>query len=339
MAKNNRNPFTLTLRGHIWHAYISSRINGRRIIIRESTGCSSKEDATNWCINRLHSLTKSPDVTHEITLDAAAARWWLEVGQYQSQSQSREYVIALLLREMNKDIILSEITKNDIIRFVTLCRAKNRKPATINRYIDALSAISTRARDYWDCRTLSFKIGLFKQQEPKENIKYFTTDELTRIIDHAPEYLKPVIRAGLYTGIRKGRLLTLTWDKVDFQNNQIIFIGKNGQLQSTPIIPQLKEIMENLPKDNSLVFTNRGRPIMDIKDSWRRALSDAKVTYRSFHTLRHTLATMLLRDSKDLRLVKETLGHSTIQTTMKYAHLVNGRIQEGLNSLFGNKII
>jgi site-specific recombinase XerD len=46
------------------------------------------------------------------------------------------------------------------------------------------------------------------------------------------------------------------------------------------------------------------------------------------------MATWLLRDSKDLRLVKEVLGHKNIQTTLKYAHLINDRKAEGLNNLF-----
>jgi integrase len=334
VAANNKAPYRLHRRGQIWHAYISTRVAGRRVVIRASTGCSERERADKWCIDRLHSLEQAPEITHEITLDAAAARWFIEVGQYQAQSSSREYILDILLREMNKNALLSDITKGDIINFIAGCRMKKRKPATINRYLAALSALFTRAHDYWDCKIPGFKLSQFKQKEPVENVKYFSLTEVEKIIENAANHIKPIIWTGLYTGLRRGRILGLKWSQVDFENMQIVFTGKNGLNQSVPIVAPLMDILKSLPRNSEFVFTNRGENIKDIKEAWRGALKRAGVQYKCFHTLRHTFATLLLQNTKDLRLVKEACGHGSIGVTMKYAHLINGRVAEGMNQLF-----
>jgi integrase len=338
MVSAKRTPFRLSKRGEIWHAYISAVIGDRRVIIRESARTGERDQAIAYCVRRLSELQNAPDITHEITLDAAAARWLIEVGQYQAQRQSREYVLDVLLREMNRNILLSEITKADINHFVENCRAKGRKAATINRYLAALSALFSQARDYWDCRVPAFKVSKFKQKEPVESVKYFADmDEIKRIADSAAKHLRPIILTAVYTGLRMGRILSLKWDQVDFDNMQIVFIGKNGLNQSVPMVPQLRELLESLPRVSGFVFMFRGQALKSIKAGWRAACDRAGIEYKNFHTLRHTTATWLLRDSKDLRLVKEVLGHKTIQTTLKYAHLANDHKAEGLNHLFRAK--
>ena len=72
----------------------------------------------------------------------------------------------------------------------------------------------------------------------------------------------------------------------------------------------------------------------DIKKSWAKAFEKADIPYRTFHTLRHTTATWLLRDTGNIRIVQGVLGHSNINVTTKYAHLVNNETQNALSHLF-----
>ncbi len=339
MVQHNKRIFRLFKRGKIYHTYFSVVTNGQRIVVRESTGCTDENAATEYCTRRYNEIITAPAITHEITLDAAAAKWTLEVLQFQSSRQSRLVALRLLISEIGPNILLSSISKHTISAFVQNCRNRGRKPSTINRYLSLLSAICTRAREYWDCKTPNFKISQFKQSEPVENIKYFRNmDDVRRIIDCAAPHLQPIIWTAIYTGLRRGRILSLKWDHVDFDNAQIIFIGKNGLNQSVPIVPQLFTLLSKLPHVGEYVFTYRGHPITDIKKGWRNACKRAGIPYQSFHTLRHTVATWLLRDSHDLRLVKDVLGHKTIQTTLKYAHLTNDRKADGLNHLFAQNL-
>ena len=56
----------------------------------------------------------------------------------------------------------------------------------------------------------------------------------------------------------------------------------------------------------------------------------------SVHTLRHTLATDLYRETKDLRVVQKVLGHADISTTQIYTHLVDDDVKEGMKNLRKN---
>lgn len=332
---NNHAPFRLFKRGNIWHAYISVRVNRQRIVIRESTGESETIAAQNYCLNRIKQLQSSPAATHEITLDSAAARWTTDVLQYQSYPESRLYALQIMLREMDSTRILSQITRTDITNFIDGCHAHGRKPSTINRYLCLLSAICTYAKTHLDCNVPPFRILSFRLKEPKENIKYFKDwTEVQTLVDAAAPHIRPIILTALYTGLRLGRILSLEWNQIDFDNNIIVYMGKDGNPHSVPLIPQLRDVLLSIPHEHTYVFTYKGKSIQSIKKSWKKAFEKSGLPYKNFHTLRHTTATWLLRNTGNLKLVQTVLGHSTINVTTKYAHLVNNESQTAMTATF-----
>lgn len=339
MAKHNGNtPFRLFKRGEIWHAYISLVVNGQRVVIRESTGTTSRDAATTWCAKRIGEITNSPANTHEITLDAAAAKWWMEYGQNLSSAPSVLYLIKNILRYFDPNLPLSQISKLDISNFVCRFQKNGRTPATINRYLCCLSSICSRARDNWDCNIPPFKILSFRLKEPRENIKFFhNMDEINRLVDAAAEHLRPIIWCALYTGLRRGRVLGLRWEQIDWDNHQIVYMGKDGNPNSVPLVEPLADILRKLPHTCEYVFTRRGQPVRDVKSAWAAAFVRAGIPYRNFHALRHTTATWLLRQSGNLKVVQSVLGHRTLSVTTKYAHLVNNDSATAMNTLFCTK--
>ena len=187
----------------------------------------------------------------------------------------------------------------------------------------------------WGCHTPDFKILTFRQKETKENIKYFRDwQEIQQLIDASAEHLRPIILTALYTGLRRGRVLALKWEQIDWANSQIIYMGKDGNPHSVPMVAELKELLQKMPHTHEYIFTFRGHRLHDIKKAWAKAFEKAQIPYRSFHTLRHTTATWLLRSTGNLRVVQNVLGHSNINVTTKYAHLVNNEAQDALSHLF-----
>ena len=336
MANNNsHSPYRLFQRNGIWHARISLIVNGRRIVIRQSTGETDIERAQTWCINKIDAIRKSPAATHEITLDAACAKWYVEYGQNLANPADAFSKLRTLLTIIDGNILLSQITKIDVNHLVNHFIQSGRKPATANRYLCLLSAICARAKNYWDCRVPEFKILSFRQKEPKENIKYFRDwNEIQTLLDHCAPHLRPIVLTALYTGLRRGRILSLTWEQIDWDNNQIIYMGKDGQPHSVPMVKPLRDELEKLPRNNIYVFTYGGHRITDIKHAWKSAFINSGLPYRNFHTLRHTTATWLLRQTGNLRVVQNVLGHQAISTTTKYAHLINNESQNALDDLF-----
>lgn len=336
MANNNTHaPYRLFQRNGIWHARISFVFNGRRIVIRQSTGETEIERAQAWCISKIDTIRKSPAATHEITLDAACAKWYLEYGQNLSNPVDALSKLRILLTLIDGDLLLSQISKMDVNHLVTHFIQTGRKPATANRYLCLLSSICTRAKNYWDCHIPDFRILSFRQKEPKENIKYFKNwNEIQTLLQYCAPHVRPIVLTALYTGLRRGRILSLTWEQIDWENNQIIYMGKDGQPHSVPMVKPLRDELKQLPRCNQYVFTYHGHRIQDIKSAWKAAFIKSGLPYRNFHTLRHTTATWLLRQTGNLKIVQTVLGHHNISVTTKYAHLVNNESQEALNSLF-----
>ena len=144
-----------------------------------------------------------------------------------------------------------------------------------------------------------------------------------------------------------------------------------GKILTIPMIEKLKEILLAQPRINDYVFNYRGKPISDYKHVWRsifykfvrikkeeikaedfieyrkvkvnkksimvpykRILIDPALPYTNFHTLRHTAATWLLKETNNLKITQEILGHANITTTMKYAHIMADEKLNALNSVF-----
>lgn len=339
MGKQLKAPFRLFRRpdSSVWHAYISVTVGGQRVVVRETTGCENEREATEWATQRIAQIASAPAVTHEITLDSAAAKWWLEYGQNLNSADSMFYLLKGIVQSFDRRLPLSQISKLAVSNFIVTSQQAGRSPATINRYLCCLSSICSRARDHWDCNVPAFKILSFRLKEPKENIKFFRDmDEIRRLVDSAAEYIRPIIWCALYTGLRRGRVLGLRWDQIDWDNRQIVYIGKDGAPNSVPLVEPLADILRNLPHTCEFVFTRRGYPIRDIKAAWSAAFARSGIPYRNFHALRHTTATWLLRQSGNLKLVQSVLGHRTLSVTTKYAHLVNDDSACAMNSLFSH---
>lgn len=336
MANNNsHSPYRLFQRNGIWHARISVIVAGRRIVLRQSTGQTEIEYAQTWCINKIEALRKCPAATHEITLDSACAKWWTEYGQNLASAPDSFSKLRILLTLIDGKILLSQISKMDVNYLVTHLIQTGRKPATANRYLCLLSAICTRAKNYWGCNVPDFKILSFRQKEAKENIKYFKDwNEIQTLLKYCAPHIRPIVLTALYTGLRRGRILSLKWEQIDWDNNQIIYMGKDGRPHSVPMVKPLRAELEKLPRDNMYVFTYGGHRLTDIKHAWQSAFQKSGLPYRNFHTLRHTTATWLLRQTGNLRVVQNVLGHQAISTTTKYAHLVNNESQNALDDLF-----
>lgn len=152
--------------------------------------------------------------------------------------------------------------------------------------------------------------------------------------------------------MRKGNILGLKWDNLDFVSDTINIKVKDknkigGKNLSIPIIPQLKEILLQQPKVCEYIFTYKKKPIHNIDGAWRhifykrkdqrnfsKELKDPDLPYINFHTLRHTAATWILKATNNLRITQEILGHANIKTTLKYAHVLDGEKRRALNAVF-----
>lgn len=111
----------------------------------------------------------------------------------------------------------------------------------------------------------------------EQNIRdrILTPEEFERMLNAAPEYLKPILLCAYHTGMRRGEILNLTWDRVDLKSGFIRLKEsdtKTGEARSIPLGRELVEVLQRLPKaihpegkPLPNVFTRHGQPIKSIR--------------------------------------------------------------------------
>ncbi len=158
-----------------------------------------------------------------------------------------------------------------------------------------------------------------------------TADEEIRILDACRQSKNPYIYCitlfALTTGARRGEILSLTWDCIDFEN-RIAFIkdSKNGRPRKVGIVSSLMEELKQLHAirnpSKPLVFASKtafGK--VDIKKAWQNALEKAGIEDFVFHGLRHHFCSIGGELGASGVQLRSQLGHSSSRMTDHYSHL------------------
>lgn len=262
-----------------------------------------------------------------------------EYGDVNKLSHSRNSFGKIIGAYFGVETDISSIKPDKIEKFKNYLRSERKSTnSTINKYISALSkmynlGISNKLITYNPVNEVK------KLREDNFKIRYLTKDEEIRMFKCVSvncEHLKPIIICALQTGMRKGEILNLRWSNIDFELNFIeILKTKTGKARKIPISETLLKILNEQPVISEYVFVNKytEKPYTDIHNSFATVCKTASIPNFRFHDIRHTVATRLVEKGIDLIVVKEILGHSKIDTTMRYAHAVPKRKLEAIEVL------
>ena len=155
-----------------------------------------------------------------------------------------------------------------------------------------------------------------------------------------------------YTGLRISDVLLLKWenivdDKVYFQ------IKKTESILSIKLVDKAKEILQIYAKENidkkAFIFHPFKNKEIDLDNEYilgksissasayvNKSLDDISKLLNmkkkmNFHISRHTFATLLLKNKVPVQYVQRLLGHTKLQTTMIYAHIVDQDLEEQMD--------
>lgn len=229
-----------------------------------------------------------------------------------------------------------------------LGKEKNLAPISILRYFDIFKAMVNRMETQgYQIPRLNWTqlLKSVRERAPDARIRYLSKNELERLINNATDYLKPVIIFAIHTGLRKANIVNLKWNNVDFDRKTIHVRVKSkkidGKLHTISMTNYIYKMLDAMheTRQSDYVFTRDGvNSLGNFRKAWIATLERAKIEDFRFHDLRHTHASFIVMDSGRLDIVQKSLGHSNINTTLRYAHLSQESIRDTLNNTFMSQL-
>jgi integrase len=281
-------------------------------------------------------------VTTGATLADAAAEWlrYCEHERAVKRSTLTEYrhTAERLVRDLG-DVPLEDVTAERLDRWKAEA-SQSLSNRSVAKYLVILHGIFRRAMKVW---------GLPRNPVADvERPRYRVSDDLDAF---SPEEVHALVRAaGLrqdaalfltaaFTGLRLGELLALHWGDVDFAGDAIrvrrsynahggLGTPTSGKVRSVPMVAEVARALASLTNrdeftdEGDLVFTSTGGAYLEataLRARYKAALARAGLRALRFHDLRHTFGTLAVRHA-EVPAVQAWMGHSDIQTTMRYVH-------------------
>jgi integrase len=210
-------------------------------------------------------------------------------------------------------------------------KISRRAPIHANRVLSLLSRLFSLAAR-WGMRSGDNPCkGLERNQEHKRH-RYLSGEELARLSAALAKLRDQgaanAVRLLLLTGARRGEVLASRWVDIDLEARVWTKPGSTTKQKTLHRVPlseaacQLLAEMKERAGDSEWLFPARFTPHrLDIDDAWGVLRKAAKIPDVRTHDLRHTYASVLASSGLSLPVIGALLGHTTAQTTHRYAHL------------------
>ena len=286
--------------------------------------------------------------------------WWeAKLGRYSLAQLNSNVIgqarIALSTESIGKKSVkvqTKDAKGNTITKTVQEDRV--RAPATVVRYMGALSHALNTAVNEWGWIDKSPMIGVRKPKVDNERRRFLSDEEIQRVLTEAKgsenRFLYTVVLLALSTGMRLTEIMSLRWRNVLVEDGAdmgllVMEKTKNGNARTSPLAEDaFKAVMvmrDKAKKDyadrvpaNQLLFpsdTVENKPV-EIRKAWETCRKRAELDDFRFHDLRHTAGSLLAMSGASTREIAEVLGHKTMAMAKRYSHLT----QKHLGSVVAN---
>ncbi len=215
------------------------------------------------------------------------------------------------------------------------------KIATVNRALSIMRKMMRFAfSNGWTLKDIFLNAKVIDLSSEIERHRLLTLDEEKRLLDSCQgdrivtyrrggkevqasisvdnPFLKVMIILALDSAMRRGEILKLQWNDIDFENNLIRVLGTNTKTERERLAPLSARARAELSKLKSISPGENPFPFKDIKRSFATAKRLAGIEDLHFHDLRRTAITRWIQQGTPLALAGKLGGHTQLQTTMKH---------------------
>ena len=217
--------------------------------------------------------------------------------------------------------------------------------ATINIHIATIKRIVNFAFEKGQAGDfVTAQVKRIKKPDPKNSkITCLPEDEIPVLLEECGKHsthLRQFVEFALATGIRIGRIYRLEWSMVQLKNKVIdIPDSKNGdafraKLHETALkVLEEREAVKHETSPYVFYDPNTGGRWVDLSEGFEKCVARCGIKNFTFHDLRHTFISHLIRGGAELAMVQQLAGHKTISMTLKYTFLDDATLGTALNKL------
>lgn len=293
-------------------------LGGREV--RQSTGTKERKSAEEFehkLRTKYWRVTKLGEAHY--TWAQAETRWLAERSGKRSLERDRRIFAEYAdLRPLG----LRDIT-SDVLADVRAARDKAVSPATVNREFALIRAVLSRAAKHWRGwldHVPQVPMAQLEQPDPR----FITRGQVDALLPHLPKHTAQMVRFAVATGLRRGNITGLTWDRIE--NGFAYVPGSQAKGKRGIPVPLNADAVSVLKEREGMhpthVFSFRGKPITQVATkAWRAACKEAGLEGLRFHDLRHTWASWQAQAGTPAYVLRELGGWTTDAMVRRYAHL------------------
>ena len=232
---------------------------------------------------------------------------------------------------------LGEITPDEV---AALHYRLHETPIMANQVISLLSRLFHKAAASGDAPPGGNPCKFTKKYPSRSRERFLSEQEFERLgvvlreVETARRISKSAaaaLRLLMLTGCRRNEVLTLRWEHVDLEHDELRLRDAKTGARAVPLSPTARQVLTGLPRkpDSPWVFPGR-KPdtrLASLNASWLIVRKEAGLEDVRIHDLRHSFASRALALGESLPMIGKLLGHRQVQTTARYAHLARHSVK------------
>ena len=316
MPKGERGTAKPYLRGKIW--WIKYYVPGEAQPRYESSKSTTKNGAIRL-LNQRRSEIDSRQVSSANATVGDLLRLYLadQLKQGRHSYKQAEGYVRLHLDSAFSKIKASAITTPTIDRFIEQKQIAGYASATINRWLEALRRAYTLGTSALPPLVYTApKIEMLEEDNVREG--FLEHEQYVAFRGELPDHQRLILVIGYHLGMRRGEILTLRWDQVDWKENLIRLEKKQTKGKQARVAPLYGELRAWLEMayaarqgDCPFIVSWKGAGISQVKTAWNKARERANVPTLLVHDLRRTAVRNMIRAGIPEKQAMRISGHKS----------------------------
>ncbi len=311
------------------------------------TAEQARAEAQQWLADIARGIDPAKKTPVGTTMADLSERYLREHASIKKKAQSirsDEQLLRMHILPRFGTYLVLDLTRADV---ASLHYDLHATPWTANRTLALLSKMCTLAEQWGYRPDNSNPVRHIERYKEPPRERFLSPAELSRLGDalleaertqSQPAFAIAAIRLLIFTGARRGEILSLQWEHVDLDSACLRLPDSKTGAKTIFLAEPALEILRNLPRhpDSSSVFpSSKTEGTITLNHIWPYVCANADLPDVRLHDLRHSFASFGAGLGVSLPILGKMLGHTQASTTQRYAHLAADPVREAVDRIGG----